>query len=167
MKIKELYPNQIITLNDYPVYNDEILINYFNKCKLGEKLAFVPVIQKDIVKKYFNAKLLTEFELFEKENPEAEYFMIDGSHRTTAMTLADCKITAILYEKDKDITEAKSLIATNQILENGTLDHDLIGNCEILNKHFDEKPYFMTTKQKTEKMIKENILPKDIRDVIK
>ncbi|MBT4540778.1 hypothetical protein HOC35_04645 [Candidatus Woesearchaeota archaeon] len=167
MKTIKLNPNQIITLNDYPVYSDDVLNEYFNKCKLGEKVPFVPVIKKDIVKKDFDDKLLKEFEKFEKKNPKGEYFMLDGSHRTTALTLAGCKIIVIIYEKDKDISEAKKLITKGQILENGTLNYTLKENCKILNKHFNEKPYFMTVEQKTEKMIKERILPKNMIDSYK
>lgn len=162
MKKLEINSNQIITLNDYPVYNNDVLIEYFDKCKRGEDLALVPVVEKDIVKKYFSNSVLNKFEEFEKENISAEYFMLDGSHRTTALTLAGCKITIMIYENDKDIKKAKELIKKGKILENDTLNHNLKENCKILNKHFSEKPYFMTVKQKTDKMIKENILPKSI-----
>ena len=40
--------------------------------------------------------------------------MIDGSHRTTALTLADCKITTIIYEKDEDIIEAQKVAESYQ-----------------------------------------------------
>jgi len=155
----ELNPSQIITLNDYPIYDNNILTEYFNKCKIGNEIPLVPVLMKKIVKKYFDEKIIKIFDKFEEKNPSAEYFMIDGSHRTTALTLADCKITTIIYEKDEDIIEAKKLVATGRIIKNGTLDHTLKENCEILNKHFNEKPYFMTVEQKTKKMIKEKKLP--------
>ncbi|MBU0459503.1 MAG: hypothetical protein KJ771_01735 [Nanoarchaeota archaeon] len=164
MKTIELTPNQIITLNDYPVHSDSVLSEYFSKCKLGEEVPFVPVIRKDIVRKYLDSNLLEEFERFEHQNPVAEYFMLDGSHRTTALTLAGCKITAIIYETDSDIEEARKLVATNQILQNGTLDDSLIENCEELNRHFREKPYFMTVEQKTEKMKREKKLPQKITE---
>ncbi len=164
MKTIELTPKQIITLNDYPVYSDSVLTEYFSRCKLGKDVPFVPVIRKDIVRKYFDDKLLEEFKTFESQNPVAEYFMLDGSHRTTALTLAGCKITAIIYETDLDIEEARKLVATGQILQNGTLDDSFIENCEELNRHFREKPYFMTVEQKTEKMKREKKLPKEMTD---
>jgi len=163
MKTIELNPNQIITLNDYPVHSDSVLSEYYKKCKLGEDVPFVPVIRKEIVRKYLDARLHEEFERFEHQNPVAEYFMLDGSHRTTALTLAGCKISAIVYETDSDIKEAKKLVATGQILQNDTLDHSLEENCKILNRHFREKPYFMTVKQKSEKMRREKKIPQDIR----
>ena len=163
MKTIELNPNQIITLNDYPVHSDSVLSEYYKKCKLGEDVPFVPVIRKEIVRKYLDSNLLEEFERFEHQNPIAEYFMLDGSHRTTALTLAGCKITAIVYETDSDIKEAKRLVATGQILQNDTLKHSLEENCEILNRHFIEKPYFMTVEQKSEKMRREKKIPQDIR----
>ena len=162
MKTIELAPNQIITLNDYPVHSDSVLSEYFSKCKLGEEVPFVPVIRKDIVKKYFDNKLLEEFERFEHQNPIAEYFMLDGSHRTTALTLAGCKIRVVIYQTDSDITEAKKLVATGQILKSGTLEDSLEENCEELYRHFKEKPYFMTVEQKAAKMVREKILPKNM-----
>jgi len=167
MKTIELTPNQIITLNDYPVYSDSVLSEYFSKCKSGDDVPFVPVIRKDLVRKYFDSKLLEEFEKFEHQNPVAEYFMLDGSHRTTALTLAGCKITAIIYETNSDIKDAKKLVATGQILQNGTLDDSLEENCEVLYQHFKEKPYFMTVEQKTEKMKRENKLPSKITNSYK
>lgn len=162
MKTIKLKPHQIITLNDYPVHSDEVLCKYFNKCKLGEELPFVPVIRKEIVKKHFDIKLLQKFQDFESNNPKANYFMLDGSHRTTALTLGGRRITAAIYEDDKDISEAKKMVSTGKILKSGTLDHTLEENCEILNKHFKEKPYFMTVEQKTKRMVKERVLPRNM-----
>ena len=163
MKTIELNPNQIITLNDYPVHSDSVLIEYYEKCKRREKLPYVPVIRKDIVRKYLDKNILEEFKIFELKNPAAEYFMLDGSHRTTALNLAGCKITVIIYETDSDIEETKKLISTGKILQSGTLEHSIEEECEILNKHFREKPYFMTVEQKTEKMKREKKIPQDIR----
>ena len=162
MKTIELAPNHIITLNDYPVHSDSVLSEYFSKCKLGEEVPFVPVIRKDIVKKYFDNKLLEEFERFEHQNPIAEYFMLDGSHRTTALTLAGRKIKVVIYQTDSDIIEAKKMVATGQILKSGTLEDSLEGNCKELYRHFKEKPYFMTVEQKAAKMVREKILPKNM-----
>jgi len=138
-----------------------MLHKYLKKCKLGEKLPFIPVLTKVIVRKHFSDEILKKFNKFEKQNQTAKYFMLDGSHRTTALTLAGCKINAIIYEKDKDIINAKKLIVKGKIIENGTLNHNLEENCEILHKHFKEKPYFMTVEQKTKKMIKEKIITTD------
>jgi hypothetical protein len=84
--------------------------------------------------------------------------MLDGSHRTTALSLAGRDIRAVIYETDEDIGEARKLVKTGQILFNATLDYTLEENCEILNKYFTEKPYFMTVQQKTDKLIRENYI---------
>jgi len=57
MRTIKLNPDQIITLNDYPMHNDNVLSEYFNKCKLGKEVPFVPVIRKDIVRKHFENDL--------------------------------------------------------------------------------------------------------------
>jgi hypothetical protein len=159
MKTTELNPNQIITLNDYPLHSNDVLSRYLDRCRTGEALPFVPVIRKDIVRGHFDAELSRTFADFEEQNPAAEYFMLDGSHRTTALTIAGRSIAAVIYGTDMDIREARGLVATGQILENGTLDLTVAENCEVLGKYFSEKPYFMTVQQKAEKLIRENHIP--------
>ncbi len=162
MRITELNPNQIVTLNDYPVHSNKVLSEYFSECKLGRAVPLVPAISKDMVEKYLEERLRKKFEGFREKNPEAEYFMLDGSHRTTALTLAGRKIAVIIYEKTKDIIKARELVTTGQILENGTLDYTLEENCKVLNKHFKEKPYFQTVEDKTRKMIRERVISEDM-----
>ncbi len=166
MKTIELKPEQIITLNDYPVYSNSVLIDYFKKCKSGAKVALVPVIHKKSVLKHFGSKVLEKFREFESDKPKAEYFMLDGSHRTTALCLLGLKVNCVVYQNDSDIALAKEKVASGEILENGTLDHSFLENCEILNKHFSEKCYFMTVVQKTEKMVGEGVLPDEIKSEV-
>lgn len=159
MRTAFLQPDQIITLNDYPMHSDSKLKDYFHTCKLGDTLPYVPVLQKALVKRHFDASLLQIFAAFERTHPEAQYFMLDGSHRTTAATLTHCKISITIYETTADILEANKLVATGCLLASDTLNHTLEENCAILNRHFREKPYFMTVQEKTEKMIAEHHLP--------
>jgi hypothetical protein len=159
MKKIYLKSNQIITLNDYPVYSDEVLCKYFNKCQTGERLPLVPVIKKDAVINYIDDDLRGIFNKFEEISPTAEYFMLDGSHRTTALDLLDRKIEVIAIDKDEDLQEAKKHISSGQIQKDSIWDYSFIENLELLNKHFQGKSYFMTVEQKTKKMIKEGVLP--------
>lgn len=159
MKILKLDPNQIITLNDYPLYSNDVLKEYTDRCKTGKKIPLVPLISKEIVVNHFDVDILRKFREFEKDNTQAEYFMLDGSHRTTALTLAGYKINSIIYEETEDITKAKNLIVKGDILKSGTLDKTLEENCKILNEHFKKKPYFMTVKQKADKLFKEGHIP--------
>jgi len=163
MKTVELGPDQIITLNDYPVYSAGALRYYFERCNRGEELPLIPVIKKDIVKVHFDGELLEKFGDFERDNKAADYFMLDGTHRMTALTLTGRRIRAIIYEDDEDIVEARKHVATGEVLRSGTLNHSLEENCEILNRHFGEKPYFMTVGQKTKKMVIEDVLPKNVK----
>ena len=159
MKTTQLRPSQIIALNDYPLYSNRVLSAYVERCRTGEALPFVPVIGKGIVRRHFGAALSRTFAGFEAQHSEAAFFLLDGSHRTTALTLVGRDIGAAIYETDGDIDEARRLIATGQILPNATLDHTLEENCEILNQYFVERPYFMTVRHKTEKMVREALIP--------
>ncbi len=158
MKTITLTPHQIITLNDYPIYSVEVLRLYFSRCLSGQALPLVPVIGKAIVRQYFTPELSRTLEAFERVNPLAAYFMLDGSHRTTALALAGHKIDVIIYTTDADIAEARRLVVTGQVLDNGTLAHSLAENCVILRQHFQERPYFMTVQHKTEKLVRDNYI---------
>jgi hypothetical protein len=158
MRATTLSPHQLITLNDYPVYSTETLHLYIDSCLSGESLPLVPVIHKNIVRRHFAPELVQELESFEQANPLAVYFMLDGSHRTTALTLTGRDIAVAIYEEDADIREAHALVGTGQILSNATLEHTLVENCAILNSHFQTRPYFMTVHQKTAKMIREGYI---------
>ncbi len=133
---------------------------YYNKCLNGQALPFVPVIHKAIVRQYFTPKLSEKLAAFEQDHPLATYFMVDGSHRTTALTLTGRKINVIVYATDADIAQARGFVATGKVLENGTLDHSLAENCVILRQHFQERPYFMTVQHKTEKLICDSYISK-------
>jgi hypothetical protein len=158
MRSITLNPHQIITLNDYPVYSAEVLSLYVDRSLSGEKLPLVPVIHKAIVRRHFTAELVQELESFEQANPLAVYFMLDGSHRTTALTLTGRNIAAIAFEEDADIREAAALVGMGLILRNAILEHTLEENCAILNNHFQARPYFMTVHQKAVKMIQEDFI---------
>ena len=166
MKEKELLPEQIITLNDYPVHNERILELYFRIYKNGcsKIVPFCPVMHKEIVLKFLDTDLINKFKEFESNYPQAEYFMLDGSHRTTAATLTKSPIKSIIIETDQDLIKAKSMIDKGDVLSNDIVEKNIKENCLILNNHFKEKPFFQTVKEKTEKMIKEKVIAKYLID---
>ncbi|MDD5331431.1 MAG: hypothetical protein PHE43_01230 [Candidatus Nanoarchaeia archaeon] len=161
MKIKELNPNQIITLNDYPVYNEHILKIFFKIFKEGYGKIIPPclVIHKKLVIPVFNKNYNLKFKEFEKINLKAEYFLLDGSHKTTAATLTKNKIKVMIFENNKDIKEAKNLADIGE-LYNFTLPKTIKENIEILKKHFYRKKGFQTVENKTKRMIKEKAIPR-------
>ncbi len=163
MELRQLEPNQIITLNDYPVHSNTILEKYFASATAGNQLPYVPIIATSIVREYLDDSLQKKLDQFENVNPEAQYIMLDGSHRTTALTLTKKSIKVIVYQTTKDIIEAKKLVASNKVCQNGTLDETIEENCKELNRHFRSKPYFMTVADKTQRMVDDGILPVHIR----
>jgi hypothetical protein len=152
MKKLRLEPDQIIALNDFPLYNKEIFMDYLVKCKQKNPIPLVPIIKKEHVKKLFRNELLKIFKDFEQENPKSLFFLLDGSHRTTAWAITSDKIQAILLDGDKDIKKARELVAKGQVLRNAIFDHSFEENCRILFRHFSQKPYFITVEQKTKKL---------------
>ena len=123
MKIKELNPSQIVTLNDFPVYNEHILKIYFKIFKDGyaKIIPPCPIIDKKMVISGFDENLNRLFKEFEKKHSKTEYFLLDGSHKTTAANLTGNKIKVMIFENDKDIEEAKKLVDTGDLFSLKTL----------------------------------------------
>ncbi len=163
METKKLNPEQVITLNDYPIRHPAIMESYFRRYQArDDKIPLIPVIHKDIVIPCFSLALKERLKKFLRNNPKSKYFMLDGSHRTTASTLSHSPIEAIEIESDSDIKEAKGLVRSGVLLENGIYETNIEGNCNILVKHFTAKPYFSTIKQKTARLITDGLIAQDI-----
>ena len=161
MKIKYLKPSQIITLNDYPVYNEQILKLYFRMFRIGHKnhVPPCPIISKKLVIQKLDGKMKKLFKSFELKHPEAQYFLLDGSHKTTAAALFNRKIQVIIFESDEDIKKAERMVEEGHLfsLPVGKTIDLLI---KALTTHFNKTKKFQTIKEKTDRMIKDKILPK-------
>lgn len=171
MKIKELNPSQIVTLNDFPVHHEQCLKIYFRifesghgkivpPCPVIHKSTGIPLIKGSgrRIEKY--NQTLTNFL---KRNTQSAYFLLDGSHRTTAATLCNKKIPVLVFESDKDIITAKKLVQTGELfnLTTGNTIEDII---TILQQHFLKTLIFETVAEKTKRMIQEKVLPKYLID---
>src|SRR3989338_117039 len=66
MQSKKLAPNQIITLNDFPLHNEHFLKIFFRiyQKRCGKIIPPIPVIPKDLVVPHFDAKLKKKFDNF-------------------------------------------------------------------------------------------------------
>lgn len=167
MKHKLLRPDQIIALRDYPLHNAHILRIYFRVFMKGQGsiLPPCPVIHKssgipcaggkDAKSKRHNA-LLTGF--LEK-NPAAEYFLLDGSHKTTAAALSKKLIPAVVIERDKDFAEAKELIKTGEFFGWYSVENSIKEALEVLARHHLGSGVFLTVEGKTKLLVKNKDVP--------
>ena len=160
MKLTPLHPNQIVTLNDFPVHNEHILKIFFKITKDGYSniIPPCPVVHKSLILPFFDKKLSFLFKTFEKTHPKAEFFLLDGSHKTTALSLTGNKIKVMIFENNKDIEEAKKLIDAGELFSL-TFDDTIEINAKELGKHFKKKSGFQTVEEKTEKMVKAKVIP--------
>lgn len=161
MQILKLSPNKIVTLNDFPVYDEHVLKIYFRVYQKGYGKAIppCPIMHKDLVIPFFDDNLKKLFTKFIKNNPTVEYFMLDGSHKTTAATLTNHKIKAMVFKDEKDILEAKDLAKAGELFHYYLKDtiQDIV---KELAKHFKKTKLFQTVEEKTEKMKTEKVIPK-------
>ena len=160
MELKKLSPSQVTTLRDFPVHSAQVLNDYFGifESGRGEELPPCPVIHKDLVTPHFKEPLTSLFLEHVKNNPEAEFFLLDGSHRTTAATLTRSTLSVTLLSSDEDIRQAKQVKYKGELyylrLEE-TID-EAIAN---LIAHFRGTKAFQTVQQKTDKMADEEVIP--------
>lgn len=167
MKKISLHPRQIITLRDYPVFNEHILRIYFIifKKNQGKILPPCPVIHKSSGIPYADGKdprsVLYNKKLrrFLEDNPHAEYFLIDGSHKTTAADLSHRLIPAVVIEHDKDLKAAKKLIRNGDWFGWYSVEDSIKETVNNLAKHHLGAKEFWTVEDKTKKMVKNNVLP--------
>ncbi|NYZ60822.1 hypothetical protein H0O01_03960 [Candidatus Micrarchaeota archaeon] len=168
MKKKLLRPNQIITLRDYPVYNEQILKIYFRvfqrnqgrilpPCPVIHKSIGIPKLKgKDSKTKRYN-RLLTKYL---EENPHAEYFLLDGGHKTAAATLSHKLIPVLLIERNQDFNEAKQLISNGELFGWYIIEKTVKAALKELAKHHFGTEEFLTVKDKVKKMIKNKDVPR-------
>jgi hypothetical protein len=170
MKTKILNPEQIMTTHDFPVHNEHILKIYFSIAKnTPENIPPTPVIHKSLGLPLLEGKDTASIEhnkavkKFFEDNPEVEYIMCDGSHKTTALTLTNNKIHASVIESDEDIKEIKELVNKGEMFSfscEDSIKEMLIDQA----KHYSKSNLFHTVKSKTLRMIKEKIIPQFMID---
>lgn len=165
MKFKQLSPTQIITTQDFPVYNTNILEQYFNiyKKNKGDDLPPVPLIHVNLAFPYFTQPVISLLQEFLEKNPQVEFFLLNGSHRTTAANLTRHQIKGVVLEQEGDIKPAQQIKFKGKKYQH-LLEDTIIENIEGLVKHFHDAKKFETVQEKTDRMIKERTIPQYIID---
>lgn len=171
MKIKKVKSNEIMTTKDFPVHNLDILKIYFKICKEGvqEVLPPTPVIpfsaglpllkENSKEAKRYNERIKE----YLKNNINLKYLMVDGSHKTTALTLTHKKIHVMILETDSDIKEVKDLIKTGEIFGIYKISR-IKEQLGILAKHFKNAKFFESVEDKTIRMVGEKVIPQFMID---
>lgn len=174
MQIKNLNPNEVITTRDFPVHSSHVLKIYFRICKKGhqEILPPTPVIPlsvwlpllegKSKKAKEYNNKI----KKYVKKNKKIKYLMGDGSHKTTALTLAHKKIHAMILKSDEDIKEVQSLIEAGEVFSMVTKE-TIKEELKDKARHLKDAPFFETVEDKTKRMVKEKVIPQFMIDYYK
>ena len=174
MKIKNLQPNEILTTKDFPVHSPNTLKIYFKVCKEGHEkiLPPTPVIPLSVglplltgkskkVKEY-NRRIKEFF----GENKKIKYILVDGTHKTTALTLTHKPIHAMILKTDKDIEEVKSLIEVGDVFGIYKIEN-IKEELKKMANHFKGAKFFESVEDKTKRMVKEEVIPSFMIDYYK
>ncbi len=167
MKRKLLHPDQIITLRDYPLFNEHILRIYFRifAQNQGKILPPCPVIHKSLGIPFANKKDIkskkynTLLKFFLDNHPHAKYFLLDGSHKTTAATLSHKLIPVVVIEQDKDFKEARKLIKTGEFFGWYSVENSIKEALNVLTKHHLGTNKFLTVEDKAKLMVENKDVP--------
>ncbi len=170
MKRKLLHPSQIITLRDYPVYNQQILKIYFQvfKNNQGKILAPCPVIHKSVGAPYVEGlssktkAYNTLLKKYLKKNPRAEYFLLDGGHKSAAATLAHKKLPVLVLEGDQDFLKARKMKKLGKLLGWHTVEKSVKDAVKDLTKHHFRTREFLTVEDKVKRMVKNKDVSKHL-----
>lgn len=169
MRKGSLHPDQLITLNDYPVHSEQVLKLYHRMFwkGAGNVVPPCPVLHRSMIPSFISRggrrsiKCNELFIKFLKRHPEAEYFMIDGSHKTTAAALCHQRIAVIIFQKDNDIKAARKLVEQGELLSLTTGGEDSIkAIIKTLQSHFIRSLKFETVTEKTARMVRGKIIPR-------
>lgn len=169
MRKTYLDPDQIITLSDFPVHNEHVLKMYYKMCHEGahklvppcpvvkREVALQPIPSSSAKARRYNQLLAA----FVASHPNAKYVLLDGSHRTTAATLARKKTAVLVFETDKDIIEARKLVEKGVLLglTAGTKNNRMEEVANTLQEHFLKAMQFQTVEEKTKRMVREKVVP--------
>lgn len=155
----DLSPDQIITINDYPVHSTHVLKMYFRMFQYGAGhiVPPCPVMHESLVVDSFNAETRLLFDDFRKEHRDAKYFLLDGSHKTTAACLAGSPIRAIDIRTNEMVHAMLKLVETGELL-GCSLEKTVEANARWIAEDFTKRPGFQTALEKTQRMINEKII---------
>ncbi len=156
---KHIHPSKIVTLSDYPLHNEQILKIYFYTAT-KTTLPPVPVIHK-------SAGIPEPLKEYIKQNPKVEYFLLDGSHKTTAATLCHKKINAIILETNKDFAKAKQLAKKGEFFGWHKIENSMKEAINELTQHHTKSKNILTIEEKTKLLVKNKNIPKYMIDFYK
>ncbi|MBI4145314.1 hypothetical protein HY493_03855 [Candidatus Woesearchaeota archaeon] len=167
MKEIHLSADQIITLSDYPPHHEQCLKIYFRIFQNGRGRIVPPVpvihISTGIPFTKAHGKRAEKYNglltAFLESHPRAQYFLLDGTHRTTAAALTHNKVPVLLFKVDKDIKEARKLVEQGELFSLTAGGNSIKEAIKTLEKHFLKAMSFQTVIEKTERMVSEKVLP--------
>lgn len=140
---------QIITSNHKHLHDMHVftIYNRIYQTKTQHILPPVPVIHKDKVKPYFSEKTKKAFEAFEKNHLKAEFFLLDGSHRTTAAAINNADIAAQIITNNAGVKQLYQDYLKGKQFQ-FLLPKTFEQNIQEIARQFNENPYFHTAEEK-------------------
>ena len=160
--MKELFLSSDQTISSsYEFLHDiEMLQAYYLLCREGrsEKIPPVPVMHRVQVEPFFTPMLRRKFDQFIGEHPDAEYFLLDGSHRTTAAALSGHPCPAVIMQSQDDVGAMKAMVTQGRIFKY-TLGETIEEVRRNVLTHFEQSQSFQTSAEKIQKMIAAKVIP--------
>ena len=160
MEIKEFNANQIISSGHEILHDIQVLKIYYQvfKTRHADIIPPAPVMRADLISPQLEGDLLQKYQEFRNRNPQADYFLLDGSHKTTAADLCGLGCRVILVETQQDIEDLRQMEKTGDIFQ-FMLEDTIKENIADLIGHFKEHSLFQTVREKTERLANNRRIP--------
>lgn len=171
MERKILQPEQLIVPGEYELGNLSILQIYFRVFDSGHGNDLPPAIaiQKNTAGLPYLCLHAPKFEPYKEynsvlekylsENPNAQYFLLDGNHKTVASTLCHVPISVFELKSDSDIVEGKNMVETGKLF-NWTIPGETLAEVmEELGDYLYDSRDFQTVSDRVKKLTSNGDLP--------
>lgn len=177
MEKKILQPGQIIVPGEYELGEEQILKIYFGvfNRRCGEIMppAIVAHHSKGDRLKYYGASSNEAVIRNYKEKLErlisqgAEYFLLDGNHRTVAAALTHNPIFVLELQTDKDLKEINKMVESGRLYDWVHEDEDSLLKIvnAFENSASDSLKHMVTVEERVKQLVSNYDLPKYMQDI--
>lgn len=164
-----LEPQRLIAMMDYPpLHSPAAFRSYYEKYESGAEVEPVVVIPVEAAMEYFATKperytaykeILNQFL---SNHASATHFMLGGKHRSAAATVLGSKIPCLIVESDTDVAQVHEMMTEGKLTGVPSVGEDFSHTLSELEEHYFEHKKFWSMDEKTEAMIKNEDIPKDM-----
>ena len=170
MERKILQPGQILVPGEYKLGNEGILKIYFRifDSGHGDDLPLSIVINRNLATEGALESFVDQDRAqriySEIEQSGADYFLIDGNHKTVAAALCHVAPNVLELETNQDLEEARKMVVRGKLFDFPHKKDDLIKIADSFVEFVFRKDYVRTLPQRVDELTSNGDLPQYMKE---